>query len=99
MKDIDSHTPSTITSHEPGYLLSENEDIIKGIQTDLPLKRSCKPKGGFRTVAAALKSYGYEPDPSMEEAFSKYVQTHNDLVFSLYTEEMRKARHVHLLTG
>jgi len=27
------------------------------------------------------------------------VQTHNDLVFSMYSKEMRKARHTHLLTG
>ena len=97
--DVDTHTPSTITSHEPGYLLSEDEDVIKGMQTELPLKRSCKPKGGFRTVAAALRSYGYEPDEDMAKIFSEHVKTHNELVFNLYTEEMRKARHVHLLTG
>ena len=50
-------------------------------------------------MAGALKSYGYEPDEQMQEAFTKHVQTHNDLVFSLYTKDMRKARHVHLLTG
>lgn len=73
--------------------------MIKGMQTELPLKRSCKPKGGFRTVAAALRSYGYEPDEDMAKIFTDQVKTHNDLVFSLYTEDMRKARHVHLLTG
>lgn len=97
--DVDAHTPSTITSHGPGYLLSGDEDVIKGMQTELPLKRSCKPKGGFRTVAAALRSYGYEPDEEMAKIFTDHVKTHNELVFSLYTEEMRKARHVHLLTG
>ena len=71
--DVDAHTPSTITSHEPGYLLSKDEDVIKGMQTELPLKRSCKPKGGFRTVAAALLSYGYEPDEDMAKIFTDQV--------------------------
>jgi len=96
---IDTEVASTIISHEPGYLLSHSEDIIKGLQTDSPLKRSCKPRGGFNTVEKALKSYGYEPNDSMKRVYTEEVKTHNDFIFSMYTKEMRKARHVHLLTG
>ena len=61
----------------PGYIDRENE-IIVGLQTDAPLKRAIMPNGGFRMVVSALKTYGYEPDPHVVEAFTKYRKTHND---------------------
>jgi formate C-acetyltransferase len=99
--DADTKTASTITSHPPGYLLSPQEDVIYGLQTDAPLKRSCKPRGGFRVVEDALESYGYSADPIMEATYGSNgpVETHNDLVFMTYTKDMRLARHHGLLTG
>jgi formate C-acetyltransferase len=93
-----SQIPSSITAHAPGYIDRANE-IIVGLQTDAPLKRAIMPNGGFRMVASALKTYGYEPDPHVVEAFTKYRKTHNDAVFDAYTADIRRCRSSHILTG
>lgn len=95
---VDTETPSTIISHGTGYLLSKEEDIIVGMQADEPLRRTCKPHGGYGVVKKALEAYGYEPGEKIK-AFHHDVKTHNDLTFSMYTDTMKKARHAHLLTG
>lgn len=93
-----SQIPSSITAHAPGYIDRENE-IIVGLQTEAPLKRAIMPNGGLRLVVNALRAYGYEPDPSVVETFSKYRKTHNDAVFDAYTAEIRRCRSSHILTG
>ena len=69
--DVDAHTPSTITSHAPGYIDEANE-LIVGLQTDAPLKRAIMPNGGYRMVENALKTYGYEPDADVRKIFTTY---------------------------
>jgi formate C-acetyltransferase len=93
-----SQVPSSITAHAPGYIDRENE-VIVGLQTEAPLKRAIMPTGGFRMVLNALKTYGFEPDPHVVEAFTKYRKTHNDGVFDAYTEDVRLCRSSHILTG
>jgi formate C-acetyltransferase len=93
-----SQIPSSITAHDAGYIDKGNE-IIVGLQTDAPLKRAIMPNGGFRMVQTSLKTYGYEPDPHVVEAFTKYRKTHNDGVFDAYTEDVRRCRSSHVLTG
>src|SRR5690348_3862507 len=75
-----SQIPTSITAHAPGYI-DRDDEIIVGLQTDAPLKRAIMPNGGFRMIISALKTYGYEPDPHVVEAFTKYRKTHNDAVF------------------
>jgi len=96
--DVDATTPSTITSHAPGYI-SEGDEVIVGLQTDAPLKRAIMPNGGYRMVANSLQTYGYEPDPVVEEIFTKYRKTHNDGVFDVYPPAVRAARSSHIITG
>ncbi len=50
-------------------------------------------------VLSALKTYGYEPDPHLVEAFTKYRKTHNEGVFDAYTADIRRCRSSHVLTG
>jgi len=94
---IDARTVSSLTSYPPGYLDKENE-LIVGLQTDEPLKRGVNPFGGMRMAREACRAYGYELDPIIEEEF-KYRTTHNDGVFRVYTDEMRAARRIGVITG
>ncbi|MBO5254004.1 MAG: formate C-acetyltransferase [Clostridia bacterium] len=94
---IDTEKIITITSFEPGYLDKDNE-IIVGLQTDVPLKRACNPFGGMRMVRSSCEAYGYKVSESIEEEF-KYHKTHNDGVFSAYTDDVRAARHAGIITG
>ncbi|SHJ85860.1 formate C-acetyltransferase [Paramaledivibacter caminithermalis] len=96
--DIDRTQVSGINSFKPGYIDKENE-VIVGLQTDEPLKRMINPFGGIRMVESALKAYGYQLNEKMEDIFKKYRKTHNQGVFDVYTEEIKKARSAGLLTG
>ena len=96
--DIDAKTPSTITSHAPGYIDEPNE-VIVGLQTDAPLKRAIMPNGGWRMVETSLKTYGYEVDDNLREIFTKYRKTHNAGVFDVYPPNVRAARSSHIVTG
>ncbi len=96
--DFDGKTPSTITSHKPGYIDKKNE-VIFGIQADTPLKRTMKPLGGIKLVKRAAESYGYTVSKEVEEIFTKYRKSHNDGVFSVYSENHKLLRKKHILTG
>jgi len=92
------HTPSSITSHAPGFIDAAHE-IIVGLQTDAPLKRAIMPNGGWRMVEGALKTYGYTPDPDVKKIFTEYRKTHNAGVFDVYPPDVRAARKSHIVTG
>ncbi len=94
---IDTTTVSSLCNYPAGYIDKENE-IIVGLQTDEPLKRGVNPFGGIRMARSACEAYGYKLSDKIEEYFT-YRTTHNDGVFRVYTDEMKKARHCALLTG
>ena len=50
-------------------------------------------------VQQELDAYGYKLNPDIEKYFTAFRKTHNEGVFDAYTDEIKKARHVGLLTG
>ena len=98
--DIDVDHPAGINAFEPGYI-SEDDNVIVGLQTDKLGKRSIVPKGGIKMVYQELEAYGYKMNEALENFIkgTNLVKTHNDGVFDAYTSEIRKARHNKLLTG
>ena len=95
---VDAKTPSTLLAHKPGYIDHDNE-VVVGLQTDEPFKRAIFPYGGLRMVEAGLKAAGFEADPQVHEAFTKYRKSHNDGVFDAYTPEIMRCRKSGIITG
>ncbi|MCE5555778.1 formate C-acetyltransferase [Staphylococcus pseudintermedius] len=96
--DMDTKVPSTILSHDAGYLDESLEQIV-GVQTDKPFKRSMQPFGGIRMAKAACEAYGYELDKETEHIFTEYRKTHNQGVFNAYSKEMLACRKAGIITG
>lgn len=95
--DVDTENVSSLTSFAPGYI-DKDDEIIVGLQTDSPLKRSVNPFGGMRMVKQACQAYGYSLSEKIKKEF-RFRTTHNDGVFRAYTDEMRLARKCHVITG
>lgn len=97
--DIDTKTPAGINTFKPGYI-SQDDDVIVGLQTDKLGKRMIVPKGGLRMIYEELDAYGYKMDPTLDKFLnSNLFKSHNEGVFDVYTDEIKRARHNKLLTG
>ena len=96
--DTDTSIVSTITSHGPGYLDKDKEQVV-GFQTDKPFKRGLQPFGGIRMSEKSAEAYGFHVDPEVSHIFTEYRKTHNQGVFDVYTPEMRAARKSGIITG
>jgi len=95
---MDNKIVSNITSHKAGYVDKELE-IITGLQTDEAFKLAFMPHGGLRTAEQCLIENGYEIDEATHDFFVKNVVTVNDGIFHAYTEDIRNARHSHIVSG
>ena len=95
--DIDTERVSSLLSYPAGYI-DKPDEIIFGLQTDAPLKRTVNPFGGMRMAKQACEAYGYELGERIKMNF-EYKTTHNDGVFRVYTDEMKRLRKYGILTG
>ena len=96
--DVCTERVLSILSHDAGYVVDKDTDIIVGLQTDAPLKRGVSPFAGFRNAVQACNAYGYELSEKIKDEFT-YRTTHNTGVFRAYTDTMKAARHAGILTG
>ncbi len=96
--DMDTKVVSTLTSHGAGYL-DKNKETIVGFQTDAPFKRGMNVYGGLRMAMKACEDNGYSVDPEVVDFFSTHRKTHNEGVFDVYDEEIRRCRTNHIVTG
>lgn len=96
--DVDTERVLSILSHDAGYVVDKDTDIIVGLQTDAPLKRGVSPFAGLRNTVQACNAYGYELSEKIKDEFT-YRTTHNTGVFRAYTDTMKAARHAGILTG
>lgn len=96
--DVDVNIPADVDAFPPGYICEE-DNVIVGLQTDVPTKRAMMPFGGWRMVETAIKEAGKEVNPRVKEIFTRYRKTHNDAVFDIYTPRIRAARSSHIITG
>ena len=99
--DMETDVVSSMTAYPAAYINNDTKDLEKivGLQTDKPLKRAFMPYGGIKMAEQACTTYGYQPSEKLHEIFTKYCRTHNDGVFDAYTDEMKRVRHNHILTG
>ncbi|MCR5048066.1 MAG: formate acetyltransferase, partial [Saccharofermentans sp.] len=99
--DMETEVVSDILAYGAAYMDDSMKDLEKvvGLQTDKPLKRAFMPFGGIRMAEQSCETYGYTPSPELHKIFTEYHTTHSDAVFSVYTPEIKAARHSHILTG
>ena len=99
--DCETEVVSGLTAYGPGYIDEKLKDLEKvvGLQTDKPLKRAFMPYGGIKMAQQAAENYGYHINDKYDQIFNEYHKTHNQAVFDAYTDEMKAARHSHIVTG
>nr|WP_255415667.1 formate C-acetyltransferase [Tropicimonas sp. IMCC34043] len=96
--DVSADRPSSITAHDAGYI-NRDLELIVGLQTDAPLKRAIMPNGGLRMVENGLDAFGFKPDATVHEIWTKHRKSHNQGVFDVYSSDIIACRKSGVITG
>ena len=96
--DIYTNALAGIDCAGAGYVDKDNETIV-GLQSDGPLKRLINPYGGVRMVEGAIEAYKLDVPKDILTDFKKYRKSHNEGVFDVYNDQIKKARSAGLMTG
>ena len=68
--DVETSRISGINTLKPGYI-SEDDNVVVGLQADKPLKRLVNPYGGMRMVLKSLDAYQRKLNPTIEKHFTE----------------------------
>lgn len=95
---MDTTRATSIAGIGAGYI-SKDDELIFGLQNDELFKLNFMPRGGIRMAETTLMENGYEVDPVMHDIYTQHATTVNDGIFRAYTENIRRARHSHHVSG
>lgn len=95
---MDTDIISGITAHSAGYV-NKDLEVIVGLQTDIPFKLAFMPNGGLRTAEQCLIENGFEPNKEIYDFYVNNRFTVNDGIFHAYTDDIKKARNSHHISG
>lgn len=87
-----------VDAFQPGYI-SDDDKLIVGLQTDALFKRPVMYREGIRNIRGALEAHGLKAADNIDNEALAMFQTHNDAVFDLYTPQIKKLRHAHILSA
>src|SRR5690625_5874368 len=87
--DVDTRTPADVDAFPAGYICPE-DDVVVGLQTDVPLKRAMMPNGGWRMVETAIKEAGKEIDEDRSEEHTSELQSRDHLECRLLLENNKQ---------
>ena len=96
--DIETELISGIDNFNPGYI-DHKEEVIVGMQTDEPLKRSVNLSCGTKKIKEVVGKLGFRLNPDIIDKYNEYVKTKEEATMQLFDINIKKLIDNHLLEG